>query len=138
MEHERDFNFISYEISGGYEDAERVIVRFGSEDELGYEEAYPITLLRIAPLQSKFADDLTHRDFLGSLMNLGIERDVLGDLLINEKCAYLFCKESVADYIIDIGPDGGDKGGTIVATGTPEEVAKNEKSYTGQYLRKVL
>lgn len=101
MEHERDFGFISHEINGGYEEAERVMVRFGSEDELGYEEAYPITLLRIAPLQSKFADDLTHRDFLGSLMNLGIERDVLGDILINEKCAYLFCKESVADYIID-------------------------------------
>ena len=40
-----------------------------------------------------------------------------------------------ADYIIDIGPEGGDKGGTIVATGTPEEIAKNEKSYTGKYIR---
>ena len=43
-----------------------------------------------------------------------------------------------ADYIIDLGPDGGDKGGQIVATGTPEEVAKVEKSYTGQYLKKIL
>ena len=43
-----------------------------------------------------------------------------------------------ADYIIDLGPEGGDGGGEIVATGTPEEVAKNEKSYTGQYLKKVL
>ena len=43
-----------------------------------------------------------------------------------------------ADYIIDLGPDGGDKGGNIVATGTPEEVAKCEKSYTGQYLKKML
>ncbi len=43
-----------------------------------------------------------------------------------------------ADYIIDIGPEGGDQGGTIVATGTPEEVAKNSKSYTGQYLKKLL
>ena len=40
----------------------------------------------------------------------------------------------VADHIIDLGPEGGDKGGTIVATGTPEEVAKNPKSYTGKYL----
>ena len=44
----------------------------------------------------------------------------------------------VSDYIIDIGPDGGDRGGRIVATGTPEEIASNSKSYTGQYLKKVL
>ncbi|MEY8416336.1 excinuclease ABC subunit UvrA [Tissierella praeacuta] len=43
-----------------------------------------------------------------------------------------------ADYIIDLGPEGGDKGGTIVTTGTPEEVAKVKKSYTGQFLKKVL
>lgn len=43
-----------------------------------------------------------------------------------------------ADYIIDIGPEGGDKGGTIVATGTPEEIVRNQKSYTGKYLKKYL
>lgn len=43
-----------------------------------------------------------------------------------------------ADYVIDIGPDGGSRGGKIVAKGTPEDVARNEKSYTGQYLKKVL
>ena len=43
-----------------------------------------------------------------------------------------------ADYIIDLGPEGGDGGGTIVATGTPEEVVKVEKSYTGKYLKNML
>lgn len=43
-----------------------------------------------------------------------------------------------ADYIIDIGPEGGDKGGTVVATGTPEDIANNEKSYTGLYIKKLL
>ena len=43
-----------------------------------------------------------------------------------------------ADYIIDLGPEGGDKGGKIVTCGTPEEVAKCKKSYTGQYLKKIL
>ena len=43
-----------------------------------------------------------------------------------------------ADHIIDLGPDGGDQGGTIVTTGTPEEVAKCEKSYTGQFLKPIL
>lgn len=44
----------------------------------------------------------------------------------------------VADYIIDIGPEGGDRGGTVVASGTPEQVAKIEKSYTGKYIKKYL
>ena len=43
-----------------------------------------------------------------------------------------------ADYIIDLGPEGGDDGGTVVAKGTPDAVAKVEKSYTGQYLKKIL
>jgi excinuclease ABC subunit A len=43
-----------------------------------------------------------------------------------------------ADYVIDLGPEGGEKGGTIVATGTPEEIAQNPASYTGTYLRGVL
>ena len=44
----------------------------------------------------------------------------------------------VADHIIDLGPEGGDKGGKLVVSGTPEEVAKCKKSYTGQYLKKIL
>jgi excinuclease ABC subunit A len=43
-----------------------------------------------------------------------------------------------ADYLIDLGPEGGDRGGTIVGAGTPEELAKNERSYTGAYLVPVL
>lgn len=44
----------------------------------------------------------------------------------------------VADHIIDLGPEGGDRGGQVIASGTPETVAKNEKSYTGQFLKKIL
>ena len=43
-----------------------------------------------------------------------------------------------ADYLIDMGPEGGSGGGTVLCTGTPEEVAKNPRSYTGQYLKKYL
>ena len=43
-----------------------------------------------------------------------------------------------ADYIIDLGPEGGDGGGRIVVTGTPEKVAKCEESYTGKFLKKML
>lgn len=44
----------------------------------------------------------------------------------------------VADYIIDLGPEGGIRGGQVVATGTPEKIAKCEESYTGQFLKKYL
>ncbi len=44
----------------------------------------------------------------------------------------------VADYIIDLGPEGGHRGGEVIATGTPEEICAHEKSYTGQFLRKYL
>jgi excinuclease ABC subunit A len=43
-----------------------------------------------------------------------------------------------ADYIVDLGPEGGDRGGEVIATGTPEEVARVTRSYTGQFLRKLL
>ena len=43
-----------------------------------------------------------------------------------------------ADYIIDLGPEGGDEGGTVVGTGTPEALAKQKGSYTGEFLKKVL
>ncbi|OPZ21759.1 MAG: UvrABC system protein A [bacterium ADurb.BinA186] len=43
-----------------------------------------------------------------------------------------------ADYLIDMGPEGGDKGGTVIAKGTPEQIAKSEKSHTGSYLKKIL
>ena len=43
-----------------------------------------------------------------------------------------------ADYIIDLGPEGGEKGGEVVAVGTPEQIVKNERSYTGQVLKKYL
>lgn len=84
---------------GGCEDAERVIVRFGSPEALGYEVPFPIVCIHIMPNAQKFADELSHRDFLGALMNLGIERSTLGDIKAGEKQAYLFCLDSIAEYI---------------------------------------
>lgn len=88
-------------LSGGFEGADRVIVRFGSAGELGYEMPFPIVCIHIEPLQQKFADELSHRDFLGALMNLGIERSTLGDIKVGEKQAYLFCLEAIAGYICE-------------------------------------
>lgn len=98
---EARLKYASYGINGGCEDAERVVVRFGSAEELGYEVPYPIVCIHIEPLQAKFADELSHRDFLGALMNLGIERSTLGDIKAGEKEAYLFCLDSIADFICE-------------------------------------
>lgn len=84
---------------GGADGCERVILRFGNPEDLGYEIPYPIQILKIEPLIKKFADELNHRDFLGALMNLGIERDTIGDIVVKDKAAYVFVVERIADYI---------------------------------------
>lgn len=84
---------------GGVSGAERVIVRFGNPDEMGYDCDFPIVCLKIAPKAPKFADRLTHRDFLGALLNLGIERAVLGDIAIIDNTAYLFARDTIAEFI---------------------------------------
>ena len=83
---------------GGYENAERVVFGFGDDIK---SEDFPICCIKIQPLQQKFADKLSHRDFLGSIMNLGINRSTLGDIIIDDNSAFLFCLESIADYIAD-------------------------------------
>ena len=95
-----ELRFVSHEMYGGHESCERRMIRFGSLESLGYEEKYPITVLCIEPLIDKFADDLSHRDFLGALMNLGIKRNVLGDIIVKGNKAYLFCLDEISDYII--------------------------------------
>jgi len=84
---------------GGMQDTERRMVRFGDEKLFGYEQPFPIICLCIQPLQEKFADDFTHRDFLGALMNLGIDRSTVGDIFIDGKKAWVFCTETIAPYI---------------------------------------
>lgn len=98
---ERELDFVPYALSGGYPGAERVVLRFGSEALFGYEEAFPITCVQIQPLVPKFADELSHRDFLGALMNLGIERSTMGDIILKENTGWLFCLETIAPFIIE-------------------------------------
>jgi len=96
---ESELKYVSYQFWGGSESAERKILRFGSEEELGYEESYPVVCVHIDPTAPKFAESLSHRDYLGALMNLGIERSTLGDIKTAEKEAYLFCLDTIAEYI---------------------------------------
>jgi len=88
-------------LEGGHPSCERRIAMFGSEDFCGYAAEPPIACVRIAPKNAKFADKLEHRDFLGALINLGLRREVLGDIFVREHCAFLFCLDSIAPYIAD-------------------------------------
>ena len=83
-------------LEGGYPLAERKIARFGES----YGEDFPIVFVKIEPLQDKFADKLSHRDFLGSILGLGIKRSVLGDIIVRENRAHLVCLDTIADFII--------------------------------------
>lgn len=92
----------SYQFFGGYEFAERQMIAF-IPDALSYAESieFPIICLHFYPSHLKFADRLTHRDILGALMNLGIERSRIGDIRLKEKDYYIFCEESISDYLLE-------------------------------------
>ena len=90
----------TYEVFGGYEFAERQIAAF-VPDALCYIWEYPVDCIQIKPTYPKFADAITHRDILGAVMNLGIERDKTGDILVNGIEIYLFCKHEITSYICE-------------------------------------
>ena len=101
-EKQADFSFVGMTCFGGTPECERQMVQFGSEELFGYAGVFPISIILVEPLLDKFAEDLSHRDFLGALMNLGIERSVLGDILVKDgKRAYIFCQENIAAYIME-------------------------------------
>lgn len=91
----------SSELFGGASGCERKMLRFGNPEELYYEEAYPIKCLKITPLNIKFAEELSHRDILGAVMNLSIEREHIGDILIKDKCAFIFVTEKMSGFICE-------------------------------------
>lgn len=93
---EREVNYAGLTLFGGADGCERVIARFGESEGV---EDYPIVCVQIAPAAPKFAEELSHRDVLGALMNLGIERDTLGDIYLRDNVAYVFCLPAVLPLI---------------------------------------
>lgn len=96
----RELPLVRFLLAGGYEGSERKIVCFlaSYEDETA---VLPISMLKARPANSRFAEKLTHRDYLGAMMNLGIERRLIGDILMKEGSCFIFCMEKMADYIVD-------------------------------------
>ncbi|MGN0298586.1 MAG: RNA-binding protein [Lachnospiraceae bacterium] len=91
---------IQVKMEGGHELAERKMIVF-LPTGTAYEVAAPVAFLKIAPVNAKFADSLTHRDFLGAVLNLGMEREKIGDILVEENEAVLICHEEMANFIVE-------------------------------------
>jgi len=89
---------IKYIMFGGYSEAERKIVCFYCDK---IPEFDMLEYLKVSPSNKKFADDLTHRDFLGALMNLGIERHMIGDICIVDNVAHIITFNSMSETIIN-------------------------------------
>lgn len=95
-----------YVIYGGAKEAERARICFlpdyldeGTFRQMEDGENTVVKCVHITPLNNKFADDLNHRDYLGSIMNLGIERDQIGDIVTGEKEAYVFATPDIAEMM---------------------------------------
>lgn len=105
LQQNRDKLASDYEMSGGYEYAERQMVAF-IPDALFYEWDYPMKCVRICPAYPKYAEKLSHRDILGALMSLGIERSKIGDLIVNDTPdrteMFFFAEEGITPYILDM------------------------------------
>ena len=96
----KDLPKIPYESYGGYEGAERQVLFFkGNKDDIVFKDY--ISCVHIEPASKRFSDELTHRDFLGSILGLGLDRSTIGDILVNDKEAYCFCLSNISDFIVN-------------------------------------
>ena len=92
---------IKYFTYGGFQDAERKILCFcGNEQISSLEEIeFPIACIKVVPLNKRFSDCLNHRDFLGAVLNLGLDRSKVGDILIDANEGYLFTHTTISPFI---------------------------------------
>ena len=91
---------VRFILSGGFESSERKVVCFlpSYEEEL---MDLPFECICIKPVNRKFAEELTHRDYLGAIMNLGIERSLLGDIVLKDGDAYVFVLKRMSNYLLE-------------------------------------
>lgn len=103
----KEFPTVTYSCYGGTKEAERFCISFNGRERVAHfqkkevEEFYlfPIVCICISAINIKYSETLTHRDYLGALLHLGIARSKIGDIYIKEKKAYVFCIESIADFL---------------------------------------
>ena len=90
-----------FTLTGGYELAERRLAVFGSEELCGVMEEQPFSVVAVKARSEKFSDTLTHRDFLGALMSLGVKRETVGDIAVTENAGYVICLNQIAGFIAE-------------------------------------
>ena len=99
---QREIKGVRFLLTGGYEAAERRLVLFLpsylEEDSLS---PHPIAWVRVRPADARFAEPLTHRDYLGAVMSLGIERDRTGDIIVAENAAHIAVLRSLSGYLCE-------------------------------------
>ncbi len=107
---ERQLSPVAYSLYGGCIGAERVMACFHGDLESScckelpaddYCAGYPICCVQIVPAHSRFAEALSHRDYLGAILNLGIDRCKTGDIILKDDAAYFFCDTLIASFICD-------------------------------------
>ena len=105
---EKQLKYVSIHSFGGYALAERRIFCLEGndycynyqEDDSGKDLEYPLQVIQIKAKNEKFSDKLTHRDYLGAILNLGIDRGKVGDIIAEFTSAYVFCKDEISQYIV--------------------------------------
>lgn len=90
-------SFVASKSFGGYRQAERQMVAFLSDAPVFLQ--FPFVCVRIVPLQARFSEALSHRDYLGAILNTGMERSRLGDILVEDGCAYVFVQEKLWEHL---------------------------------------
>ncbi len=92
---------VKWIMNGGYDMAERKVITFLPSycDTDSAPRGYSI--IQIQPVNRKFSEELNHRDYLGAILNLGITRNKIGDILVTEDSAYFFCMEGIQEYVLE-------------------------------------
>lgn len=94
-------NGANYMFYGGLPDTERKILCIAPEDVEITPALFPICGIRIVPKNLRFAGEFSHRDVLGSVLGLGLDRDVIGDIFVKEKEAYVLVAQRIVDFITE-------------------------------------
>lgn len=91
----------NYGFFGGQADVERKMLCIAPEEICITPEMFPICILQILPKNARFAEEFSHRDVLGSVLGLGLERSMIGDIYVKDKEACLFCARRISSFLTE-------------------------------------
>ncbi len=98
----RNFQSVRIETWGGHRDCDHKMAGFFPEDFEGDPEAvFPVSCIQVTAGNKKYTKEITHRDYLGAILNLGIERSTIGDIRICDQTAYVFCNRELVPFIMN-------------------------------------